>query len=108
EAKLDALAGIVPVSALRGDNVTQALPAAWFDGPSLLELLEQLPTAQESVDGPFAMPVQYVARDGGEGTGHQARTLWGRVARGRVQAGDTVQLLPGGHSARVQEVQRAG
>jgi sulfate adenylyltransferase subunit 1 len=108
EAQLDALAGIVPVSALRGDNVTQPLQAPWFDGPSLLELLEQLPTAQERADGPLAMPVQYVARDGGEGVGHQARTLWGRIARGSVKAGDTVQLLPSGHSARVQEVRRAG
>src|SRR5262245_10027171 len=39
EAHLDALAGIVPVSALRGDNVTTPLRAPWFDGPSLLELL---------------------------------------------------------------------
>jgi len=99
--------GIVPVSALRGDNVTQALRAPWFNGPSLLELLEQLPTTQESTDGPLAMPVQYVARDG-EGVGHQARTLWGRIARGRVRVGDTVQLLPGGHTAHVQAVQRAG
>jgi len=101
------VAGIVPVSALRGDNVTQPLRAPWFDGPSLLELLEQLPTTQESLDGALAMPVQYVARDG-DGAGHQARTLWGRLARGRVRAGDAVQLLPGGHGARVQAVLRAG
>ena len=101
------VAGIVPVSALRGDNVTRPLRTPWFDGPSLLQLLEQLPTTQESLDGPLAMPVQYVARDG-EGVGHQARTLWGRLARGRVRVGDAVQLLPGGQSARVQAVWRAG
>jgi sulfate adenylyltransferase subunit 1 len=106
EARLDALAGIVPVSALRGDNVTEALQTPWFDGPSLLELLEKLTTAQERTDAPLAMPVQYVARDG-DGVGHQARTLWGRIARGRVRAGDTVQLLPGGQSALVQQVRRA-
>jgi sulfate adenylyltransferase subunit 1 len=108
EAGIHALAGIVPVSALRGDNVTQRLQAPWFDGPSLLELLEQLPTTQESIDGAFAMAVQYVARDSGEGVGHQSRTLWGRVARGSVRAGDAVQLLPGGRTAHVQEVRRAG
>jgi sulfate adenylyltransferase subunit 1 len=107
EARLDALAGIVPVSALRGDNVAQPLRAEWFDGPSLLELLERLPTTQESTAGALAMPVQYVARDG-DGVGHQARTLWGRIARGRVRAGDSVQLLPGGHSAQVTSVWRAG
>ncbi|MBE7416686.1 MAG: sulfate adenylyltransferase [Ideonella sp.] len=111
EAALDALAGIVPVSALRGDNVTQRLGAvgtagAWFDGPSLLELLEQLPTVQEHADGGFALPVQYVARNDGDGAGHQARTLWGRVARSHVRAGDTVQVLPSGQTARVQALQR--
>jgi sulfate adenylyltransferase subunit 1 len=99
----------VPVSALRGDNVTQPLCAPWFDGPSLLELLEQLPTTQESVDGALAVPVQYVARDGdGDGVGHLARALWGRIARGRVRAGDAVQVLPSGQTARVQTVLRAG
>jgi sulfate adenylyltransferase subunit 1 len=108
DAQIDALAGIVPVSALRGDNVARPLQVPWFSGPSLLELLEQLPTTQESADGPLAVPVQYVARDGGEGVGHQARLLWGRIARGRVRAGDPVQLLPGGQTARVQAVLRAG
>ncbi|WP_200960600.1 GTP-binding protein, partial [Rhizobacter sp. Root16D2] len=38
-----AVAGVIPVSALRGDNVTQPLAADWYDGPSLLQLLEALP-----------------------------------------------------------------
>jgi sulfate adenylyltransferase subunit 1 len=101
------VAGIVPVSALRGDNVTQPLDAAWYDGPSLLQLLESLPTAQERKDGDLLVPVQYVAREG-EGTGNQPRTLWGRVAHGRVKAGDTVQLFPNGEVATVAEVRLAG
>jgi len=101
------VAGIVPVSALRGDNVTQALDAPWYDGPSLLQLLESLPTAQERKDGDLLVPVQYVAREG-EGTGNQPRTLWGRVAHGRVRAGDTVQLFPSGEIATVAEVRLAG
>lgn len=105
------VAAIVPVSALRGDNVTQPLAADWYDGPSLLQVLERLPTVQETVEGKLALPVQYVARDpgeNGEGTGHQPRTLWGRIARGQVQAGDTVQILPSGETAVVAEVRRAG
>ena len=101
------VAGIVPVSALRGDNVTQPLDAAWYDGPSLLQLLESLPTAQERKDGDLLVPVQYVAREG-EGTGNQPRTLWGRVAHGRVRAGDAVQLFPNGEVATVAEVRLAG
>jgi sulfate adenylyltransferase subunit 1 len=98
---------IVPVSALRGDNVTQPLDADWYDGPSLLQVLEGLPTVQEKVEGQLLIPVQYVATNG-EGTGHQPRTLWGRIAHGQVQAGDEVQILPSGQTAIVAEVRKAG
>ncbi len=111
-----AVAGIVPVSALRGDNVTQPPRASqdtlrawadWYDGPSLLQLLESLPTAQERKDGDLLLPVQYVAREG-EGTGNQPRTLWGRIAHGTVRAGDPVQIFPSGVTAVVAEVRVAG
>ncbi len=100
------VAGIIPVSALRGDNVTQPLDAAWYDGPSLLQLLESLPTTQERTEGDLLVPVQYVAREG-EGTGNQPRTLWGRIAHGQVKAGDKVQLFPSGEQAVVAEVRYA-
>ncbi|MDM4767551.1 GTP-binding protein [Pelomonas sp. SE-A7] len=98
---------IVPVSALRGDNVTQPLESNWYQGPSLLQVLESLPTVQEKVEGRLAIPVQYVATNG-DGTGHQPRTLWGRIAHGQVQAGDEIQILPSGQKARVVEVRKAG
>ncbi|MDB5821215.1 MAG: sulfate adenylyltransferase, partial [Rhizobacter sp.] len=101
------IAGIIPVSALRGDNVTRPLSFDWFDGPTLLELLERLPAVQERKDGDLLIPVQYVAREG-DGTGNQPRTLWGRVAHGRVKAGDTVQIFPSQQTAVVAEVRRAG
>ena len=101
------VAGIIPVSALRGDNVTQPLDAAWYDGPSLLQVLESLPTLQERKDGDLLLPVQYVAREG-EGTGNQPRTLWGRIAHGQIKAGDSVQLFPSGQNAVVAEVRLAG
>jgi sulfate adenylyltransferase subunit 1 len=101
------VADIIPVSALRGDNVTQPLDADWYDGPSLLQLLESLPPTQERKEGALLIPVQYVARDG-EGTGNQPRTLWGRIAHGRVKAGDQVQLFPSGQVATVAQVRLAG
>jgi sulfate adenylyltransferase subunit 1 len=100
------VAGIIPVSALRGDNVTQPLDAPWYDGPSLLQLLESLPALQERKDGDLLIPVQYVSREG-EGTGNQPRQLFGRVAHGRVKAGDTVQIFPSGQTAVVAEVRLA-
>ncbi|MEP7099851.1 MAG: GTP-binding protein [Burkholderiales bacterium] len=106
EAKME-VAGIIPVSALRGDNVTQPLDADWYSGPSLLQLLESLPTAQERTVGDLLIPVQYVQRDG-DGTGDTPRTLWGRIAHGSVRAGDEVQLFPSRQKAIVAEVRVAG
>jgi sulfate adenylyltransferase subunit 1 len=102
-----AVAAIIPVSALRGDNVTQPLDAPWYDGPSLLQTLESLPALQERKDGDLLIPVQYVSREG-EGTGNQPRQLFGRVAHGRVKPGDTVQIFPSGQTAVVAEVRLAG
>ncbi len=114
--------GIVPVSALRGDNV--ATPSAnwdWYAGPTLLQLLEQLPAADEAHDGALLMPVQYVARDEGQaegfgqagqtlagGVGHQSRVLWGRIARGAVRPGDEISVFPSGQTAVVAAVRHAG
>ena len=104
------VAEVIPVSALRGDNVAEPLAAAWYGGPSLLQVLERLPAAEERKDASLRIPVQYVARDSadGEGTGHQPRTLWGRIAHGRVRAGDAVQIFPSGERATVAEVRVAG
>jgi len=46
-----------------GDNVVHATDAMpWYAGPSLLELLEALPSAQETSSAPFRFPVQRVLR----------------------------------------------
>ena len=109
------LAGILPVSALRGDNITVPLDAPWYGGESLLQLLHRLPVTHERDDGDagaLLLPVQYVARDSGtaqpDGTGHQPRTLWGRIARGGVCEGDAVQLHPSGERATVVALRHAG
>ena len=110
------VAGIVPVSALRGDNVARPFDVPWFRGPSLLQLLESLPAAQEPTEGVLSNPVQNVARqnaaEGARSTGgasaDQRRTFWGRIASGRVAAGDEVQVFPGGQRAVVAEVLVAG
>ena len=109
DAGLDASA-IVPVSALRGDNITQAPSAAWrawYGGPTLLQVLEQLPAATESHDGPLVMPLQYIGK-AGDGTGEQTRTLWGRIAQGRLRRGDEVEVFPSGERTRVTALCRAG
>ena len=100
----------VPVSALRGDNVTQPLAADWWTGESLLQVLERLPASTERPDAPLSLPVQYVQKDAYQsaGTGFQPRVLWGRIAHGAVKAGDTIEVLPSKQTAVVAEVRLAG
>src|SRR3954469_8415844 len=53
----------IPMSALRGDNITQPRPhTPWYDGPTLIGYLENVPVGQTAQDGPFRMPVQWVNR----------------------------------------------
>ena len=53
----------VPVSALEGDNVVRRSPRTpWFEGPALLEYLENLRVSDTAAAGPLRLPVQYVVR----------------------------------------------
>jgi sulfate adenylyltransferase subunit 1 len=103
-----AVTAIIPISALKGDNVVTATPG-WCDytGPSLLTLLEQLPVTAAETDVPFAFPVQWVEKPAATPTSDTSqgrRIFWGRVATGTVQPGDTISILPSGQTAKVAQV----
>ncbi|RZT93733.1 sulfate adenylyltransferase subunit 1 [Rivibacter subsaxonicus] len=101
------VAAVVPVSALRGDNViVHSARWTWYAGPTLLELLHQLPATDERHDGALLLPVQYVAKVG-DGA-NPTRILWGRIAHGSVHVGDQVQAFPSGETATVAALHRAG
>ena len=90
----------VPVSALAGDNVvhkTDSMP--WYEGRSLLELLEAIPVARQSHNAPFRFPVQRVLRPS-----HNFRGFAGQISSGSVRAGDTITVLPSGRSAEVERI----
>ena len=96
----------MPISALKGHNVVAPSPG-WcgYQGPSLLQLLEQLPATPADAADALALPVQWVEKfSSSADTSQGRRVFWGRVAQGSARAGDTVQVLPGGHSARIAQV----
>ena len=96
----------VPISALKGWNVASR-HANWagYEGPSLLELLEQLPVTEQDESVPFAFPVQWVEKfSSSADTSRGRRVFWGRVASGHVEPGQRVTVLPGNQSATVAQV----
>ena len=101
------VAGIVPISALNGDNVTTTGTTPWYRGASLLEILEYLEVEEDSAEGPLLIPVQYVSLDPAT-PGNSTRVIWGRIARGNVKAGDQIQIFPSNERASVVEVRLAG
>jgi sulfate adenylyltransferase subunit 1 len=101
-------AGIVPISALHGDNVSRPSALGGYDGPTLLALLEHLPDDDIATSGAALLPVQYVGADAGSGAGHRPRVLWGRVARGEVSVGATLKVFPSGETRDVAELYVAG
>ncbi len=102
-ALLDQLGGgdsiAIPLSALDGDNVvSRSNSMVWYQGPTLLEHLEQVePQPQRTLDA-FRLPVQLVLRDGGR------RFYAGTVAGGAVSGGENVLIAPSGRTARVETI----
>jgi sulfate adenylyltransferase subunit 1 len=94
----------IPLSALTGDNVVdRSENMAWYQGPTLIELLEGLSVYNEAHAAPFRFPVQLVARH----NGHEAndfRGYMGRVESGKVSVGDKLVVQPSGVEATVKEI----
>jgi bifunctional enzyme CysN/CysC len=90
----------IPLSALAGDNVTnRSAQMDWYDGPSLLDQLETVPTREQSAEGAFALPVQWVNRPNRDFRGYT-----GTIARGSIKPGDPVVILPSGRRTEVQHI----
>lgn len=95
---------IVPISALRGDNVVTVSPhTPWYEGPTLLSLLEQLPAGVTLDAKPLRLPVQLVARHGGA-SADDFRGYMGQIASGVLRRGDDLVVQPAGVTARASRI----
>jgi sulfate adenylyltransferase subunit 1 len=98
----------IPVSALIGDNVVDRSEATgWYDGPTLLEFLENADGRDDISAQPLRFPVQYVIRPQTPGEYLDYRGYTGTVASGTVSVGDKVIVLPTGRRTEVSGIDRA-
>ncbi len=101
QPSLQVAVDFLPLSALEGANVVDRDPRlAWFEGPTLIELLERLPTREADAAAPLRLPVQWVCRP------EQAdfRGYAGRIESGSVAVGDEIVVFPSGARSRVQSL----
>lgn len=90
---------VIPVSAAEGDNVVhRSARTPWYDGPTLIEALEDLEVPSDATTSPLRFPVQWIVRDGAY------RGLAGRVSGGRLRAGDDVIVLPSGERTKIARI----
>ena len=96
----------VPISALKGWNVVDTQDN-WcsYTGPSLLQILETLPSTPAEADVTMSFPVQWVEKFHDSNVTHQGRRVfWGRVATGTLRQGQGVTVFPSGQTAKVSQV----
>jgi len=90
----------IPMSARFGDNVIAASERTpWYDGPSLLRLLETIDVNADAEEKPFRMPVQWVNRPNLDFRGYA-----GTISSGSIRPGDRVTVAASGRSSTVARI----
>lgn len=93
----------IPVSATEGDNVTKKSPKMhWYDGPVLLDYLENVQIDKGENEEGFYMPVQRVCRPD-----YTFRGFEGQIEAGEVSVGDEVTVYPSLEQAKVKGILKA-
>ena len=94
----------VPISALKGDNVVnRSQRMDWYEGTTLMYILENIHISSDNnlIDARF--PVQYVIRPQDE-ENHDYRGYAGRVSGGIFRKGDNIKVLPSGFTSKIKSI----
>ena len=94
----------IPISALKGDNVVnRSENMNWYNGPTLLHSLENIPVANDLNHIDFRFAIQTVIRPHTD-EHHDFRGYAGRISSGILRIGDQVTALPSQLQSRVKKI----
>ena len=94
----------VPISALKGDNVVKKSEnMSWYEGSTLLYILETIHIGSDENLVDCRFPVQYIIRPYNDDF-HDYRGYAGRIAGGVFKPGDKVKALPSGLTTRIKSI----
>ncbi len=92
---------IIPISGYKGDNILKKSEnLKWFNGPTLMEALDNLKLPEKPVDKPLRLPIQDVYSITGIGT-----VPVGRIETGVLKVGDKVIFLPADKQGEVKSIE---
>ena len=95
---------VIPASAREGENlVGRPARMPWYQGPTVLDLLDGFLPSRPAVEGPFRMPVQDVYKFSGDGDSR--RIVAGTIESGTLRPGDELVFYPSGKRARVRTLE---
>ena len=90
----------LPLSALKGDNVVdRSAKTAWYDGPTLMELLNTVELTHDRNYENFRLPIQFVVRPNLD-----FRGFCGTIAGGEIKVGDDIVTLPSGKGSKIKSI----
>lgn len=90
----------LPISALKGDNIVEiSKKMKWYDGKTLISLLENISISKKKTNEQLRLPIQWVNRLDSEFRGFS-----GTIVSGKLKKGDLVSVLPNGNKAKILEV----
>ena len=94
----------IPMSALNGDMVVErGNNLSWYEGSTLMEVLENIPIDNDINLEDFRFPVQLVCRPKTKEF-HDFRGYMGRIESGQITVGDKVTVFPSGLNSRIKEI----
>ncbi len=95
---------VIPISAMQGENIIAASKKmTWYEGPSILEALDNFVKMPASEKQELRFPVQDVYKFTEEGD--ERRIFAGRIESGSVKIGDEVIFLPSSKRSRIASVE---
>jgi len=98
----------IPISAINGDNIVEKSPAfPWYEGESLLHILENVEVANDINYTDARFPVQYVIRPQTEAL-HDYRGYAGKVISGIYKKGDKITVQPSGLESTISAIEIGG
>ncbi len=90
----------IPISGFSGANLKDRVGKTvcpWFEGPSLLEYLDDMPGWERKLDAPFLMPVSGKYKDLGT-------VITGKIESGQVTKGQSILVMPNKQVAEVLSI----
>ncbi|MEW6036473.1 MAG: translation elongation factor EF-1 subunit alpha [Candidatus Micrarchaeota archaeon] len=91
----------VPCSGYVGDNLVKKSPnMPWYNGPTIIEVVDTFKIPPKPVDKALRLPVQDVFTITGHGT-----VPVGRVETGKLKPGDNVVVMPAGVKGEVKKIE---